>query len=97
MRTNPVGGRSVDRERLRELDDLRADLRARDGHGQHQLSGVIAREAFRMLQDSAWGPRKLYRTTRFDSSAVSTPIPWVRPAQIALRIWSSVAARSPPP
>ena len=40
----------------------------RDGHGQHQASGVVAREAFDQLRDSTWGPRKLYRTARFDTS-----------------------------
>lgn len=40
----------------------------RDGHGQHQASAVVARDVFMMLRDSAWGPAKLYRTARFDSS-----------------------------
>ena len=47
----------------------------RDGHGQHQMSAVIAREAFELLRDSAWGPVKLYRTVRFDSADVAVAIP----------------------
>lgn len=47
----------------------------RDGHGQHQYAGWIAREAFELLRDSAWGPRKLYRTTRFDTAGTSLSIP----------------------
>jgi LmbE family N-acetylglucosaminyl deacetylase len=43
----------------------------RDGHGQHQMSGLIARDVFEMLKDSAWGPRKLYRGARFDTSSAT--------------------------
>jgi LmbE family N-acetylglucosaminyl deacetylase len=49
----------------------------RDGHGQHQASGIVAREAFKLAGDSAafpelaregllpWAPSALYQTTRF--------------------------------
>ncbi len=49
----------------------------RDGHGQHQASGIVAREAFRLAGDPAafpqlaaeglrpWQPAALYQTTRF--------------------------------
>ncbi|MBI4542949.1 MAG: PIG-L family deacetylase [Gemmatimonadetes bacterium] len=47
----------------------------RDGHGQHQTSGVLARQVFELLRDSAWGPRKLYRTTRFDTAATTLSMP----------------------
>lgn len=47
----------------------------RDGHGQHQMSAVIAREAFDLLRDSAWGPVKIYRTARFDSAGATLLIP----------------------
>src|SRR5207302_81900 len=40
----------------------------RDGHGQHQVSGILARQAFEVLKDSSWGPVKLYRTARFDTA-----------------------------
>lgn len=56
----------------------------RDGHGQHQAAGWAAREAFRIAGDSArfpelereegfrpWTPRKLYRSTRFDTAATT--------------------------
>ena len=47
----------------------------RDGHGQHQASGVVARAAMEMLRDSSWGPRKLFRTGRFDTSASTVVLP----------------------
>ena len=56
----------------------------RDGHGQHQAAGWIAREAFAAAGDSTrftelareegirpWTPLKLYRSTRFDSTATT--------------------------
>jgi LmbE family N-acetylglucosaminyl deacetylase len=56
----------------------------RDGHGQHQAAGWAAKEAFRIAGDStrfpelqreeglsAWTPRKLYRSTRFDTAATT--------------------------
>ena len=43
----------------------------RDGHGQHQAAGVVAREAFDLLRDSTWGPRKLYREGRFDTAGTT--------------------------
>src|SRR2546422_948932 len=33
----------------------------RDGHGQHQVAGIVATQAFEALRDSTWGPVKLYR------------------------------------
>jgi LmbE family N-acetylglucosaminyl deacetylase len=56
----------------------------RDGHGQHQAAGWSAREGFRVAGDSTqfrelfteegllpWIPLKLYRSTRFDSTATT--------------------------
>ncbi len=56
----------------------------KDGHGQHQASGWVAREAFRIAGDSSrfpalqreenlapWTPLKLYRSTRFDTGATT--------------------------
>ncbi len=43
----------------------------RDGHGQHQVAGIVARQAFEILKDSSWGPVKLYRTTRFDTAGTT--------------------------
>ena len=44
----------------------------RDGHGQHQMSGLVAARAFELLRDSAWGPRTFYRLTRFTDTASTT-------------------------
>lgn len=46
-----------------------------DGHGQHQVAGLLARQAFDVLRDSTWGPVKFYRSTRFDSTATTLTIP----------------------
>lgn len=46
-----------------------------DGHGQHQVAGLLARQAFELLRDSTWGPAKLYRSTRFDSTATTLSLP----------------------
>jgi len=43
----------------------------RDGHGQHQVAGLLARQAFEALRDSSWGPVKLYRATYFDSTGTT--------------------------
>jgi LmbE family N-acetylglucosaminyl deacetylase len=43
----------------------------RDGHGQHQAAGLLAREAFDVLRDSSWGPVKLYRDAWFDTAAAT--------------------------
>jgi LmbE family N-acetylglucosaminyl deacetylase len=55
-----------------------------DGHGQHQAAGWVAREAFAAAGDSTrftelareegirvWTPLKLYRSTRFDTTATT--------------------------
>ena len=46
----------------------------RDGHGQHQAAGRVARQAFDLLRDSTWGPRKLYRSTRFDTAGTTVTL-----------------------
>ena len=43
----------------------------RDGHGQHQVAGLLARQAFAVLRDSGWGPVKLYRSTTFDTAGTT--------------------------
>jgi LmbE family N-acetylglucosaminyl deacetylase len=43
----------------------------RDGHGQHQVAGQLARQAFEVLKDSAWGPVKLYRSAGFDTAGAT--------------------------
>jgi LmbE family N-acetylglucosaminyl deacetylase len=46
-----------------------------DGHGQHQVSGMIARQAFDLMRDSAGGPVKFFRSTRFDTAATTVTLP----------------------
>src|SRR4051812_25156467 len=56
----------------------------RDGHGQHQAAGWVAREAFEVAGDSTrfpellreeglqpWTPLKFYRSARFDTAATT--------------------------
>jgi LmbE family N-acetylglucosaminyl deacetylase len=43
----------------------------KDGHGQHQVAGVLARQAFELLRDSSWGPVKLYRSLYSDTAAAT--------------------------
>ena len=59
----------------------------RDGHGQHQASAVVAREAYRAAGDAAafpagpgeslppWTPRTLLRSNWFDPDGTGFPIP----------------------
>jgi LmbE family N-acetylglucosaminyl deacetylase len=44
----------------------------RDGHGQHQVAGIVARQAFDLVRDSSWGPVKFYRSGFFDTTASLT-------------------------
>ncbi|MGE5800926.1 MAG: PIG-L family deacetylase, partial [Gemmatimonadota bacterium] len=46
-----------------------------DGHGHHQASAILARQAFDLLRDSTWGPQKFYRSTRGDPSATTLTLP----------------------
>jgi LmbE family N-acetylglucosaminyl deacetylase len=46
-----------------------------DGHGHHQVAGILARQAFDVLRDSAGGPQKLYRSTRGDPTATTLTLP----------------------
>ena len=59
----------------------------RDGHGQHQLAGLAAREAFAVAGDpdrypelsargvQPWQPAKLYRSTRFSPRDATVSVP----------------------
>ncbi len=59
----------------------------RDGHGQHQLAGVAAREAFEAAGDpdrfpelaaagvTPWEPAKLYRSVRFSPQEATLSVP----------------------
>jgi LmbE family N-acetylglucosaminyl deacetylase len=44
----------------------------RDGHGQHQVAGIVARQAYDLVRDSSWGPVKFYRSGFFDTTASLT-------------------------
>ena len=57
----------------------------RDGHGQHQVAGILAREAFVAAGDGGrypqqlgelepWRPLKLYRSTRFDTASATLTV-----------------------
>jgi LmbE family N-acetylglucosaminyl deacetylase len=46
-----------------------------DGHGQHQVAGILARQAFELMRDSGGGPIKLYRSTRSDTSSTTLAMP----------------------
>jgi len=46
-----------------------------DGHGHHQVSAILARQAFDVLRDSAGGPQKFYRSTRGDPTATTLTLP----------------------
>ncbi|MGH7521948.1 MAG: PIG-L family deacetylase, partial [Gemmatimonadales bacterium] len=46
-----------------------------DGHGHHQVSGMLARQAFDLLRDSAGGPQKFYRSTRGDPTSTTVTLP----------------------
>jgi LmbE family N-acetylglucosaminyl deacetylase len=46
-----------------------------DGHGHHQVSGMLARQAFDLLRDSAGGPQKFYRSTRGDPASTTLTLP----------------------
>jgi LmbE family N-acetylglucosaminyl deacetylase len=65
-----------------------------DGHGQHQVSGMIARQAFDLLRDSAGGPVKFYRSTRFDSSATTVTMPAGILDPVLGQSYSQIAAAS---
>jgi LmbE family N-acetylglucosaminyl deacetylase len=47
----------------------------RDGHGQHQVAGILARIAYDALRDSTWGPVKFYRSAFFDTASTTLTIP----------------------
>ena len=60
----------------------------RDGHGQHQMAGVIARRAFAVAGDATafpeleheegfapWRPLKLYQSARFNRGAATLTLP----------------------
>src|SRR5256884_620698 len=55
----------------------------RDGHGQHQVAGLLARQAFEALRDSSWGPVKLYRSLYVDTASATLRLDagWLDPVE----------------
>ena len=66
----------------------------RDGHGQHQVAGWAAHEAYRRLADSSWGPVKLYRSAFRDSEPSTLTIPVGVLDPVAGRSYAQIAAAS---
>lgn len=79
----------------------------RDGHGQHQAAGWAAAEAFRVAGDSdvfpelqsveglsPWVPLKLYRSTRFDSTATTLTLDGARMDAAAGKTYHQIAMAS---
>ncbi len=79
----------------------------RDGHGQHQAAGVLAREAFRVAGDPAafpelardeglapWTAARLYRSARFDSAATTLVLDGGRVDRAAGRTYHQLAMAS---
>ncbi len=75
----------------------------RDGHGQHQAAGLLAREAWEAAGDASrfpeqleagarpWTPLKLYRRTLFDPAAATLTIPTGRLDPLLGRSYFQVA------
>ena len=66
----------------------------RDGHGQHPVSGLVTRQAFEILKDSAWGPVKLYRSAGFDTSGTTLTLPAGLLDPLAGQSYAQIAAAS---
>jgi len=66
----------------------------RDGHGQHQVAGATAHEAYRLLADSGWGPVKLYRNAFRDAEPSTLTIPVGVLDPVAGRSYAQIAAAS---
>jgi LmbE family N-acetylglucosaminyl deacetylase len=66
----------------------------RDGHGQHQVAGAMAHEAYSLLADSSWGPVKLYRSAFRESEASTLTIPVGLLDPVVGRSYSQIAAAS---
>jgi hypothetical protein len=46
-----------------------------DGHGHHQAAGILAQRAYQALEDSTWGPVKLYRAFFSDTATAMLALP----------------------
>ena len=78
----------------------------RDGHGHHQLSGILAREAFDAAADTvrfparatlglgAWTPAKFYRAARFNSTAATVGFNVGELSPLRGQTYAEIASRS---
>src|SRR5690606_3572086 len=76
----------------------------RDGHGHHEASGILAREAFELAADTSRFPReefgapwqvdKLYRSARFDRVAATLEIPVGEYDPVLGRSFAEIAGES---
>jgi len=66
----------------------------RDGHGQHQAAGIVAKLAFDLTHDSAWGPVKFYRSSRFDTTGTNLSIVLTGLDPFAGQSYAQIAAAS---
>lgn len=78
----------------------------RDGHGHHQVSGILAREAFdaaadtvawpssRTLGFGAWTPTKFYRAARFNSGAATVGFNVGELSPLRGRTYAGIASES---
>jgi LmbE family N-acetylglucosaminyl deacetylase len=77
---------------------------SRDGHGHHQVAGLLAQEAFEAAADSArypsathgapWTAKKLYRATYFDSQSGTFRYNFGEYDPLLGRSYSEIAAES---
>lgn len=78
----------------------------RDGHGHHQVSGILAREAFDAAADTvrwpsrqtlglgAWTPTKFYRAARFNSGAATVGFNVGELSPLRGRTYAEIASES---
>src|SRR6185503_11678988 len=76
----------------------------RDGHGHHQVAGLLAREAYELAADTVrfprathgdpWTPLKLYRAARFNAQAGTLGINVGEYSPLIGRSYAEIAAQS---
>ena len=78
----------------------------RDGHGHHQVSGILAREAFDAAADTvrwpsrqtlglgAWTPTKFYRAARFNAGAATVSFNVGELSPLRGRTYAEIASES---
>ena len=76
----------------------------RDGHGQHQVSGILAREAYEHAGDTArfpepaygnrWTPLKFYRAARFNAASATVSFDAGEYSPVLGRSYAEIAGES---